>query len=70
MGKGDWYYNLDTRQVEPYEADKEANRLGPYKTQDEAAHAMERFHQRQEEWDNDPRFNDPVEEDADAAEEA
>jgi hypothetical protein len=32
--------------------------LGPYRTREEAEHAMERVDERNEAWDNDPRWND------------
>ena len=35
-----------------------ADRLGPYPTAEDASHALEKVQQRNEEWDNDPRWND------------
>lgn len=61
MGRGDWYYCLVHKLVEPYEACKSEDRLGPFKTKVEAEHALERMAERQEEWETDPRFNDPEE---------
>jgi hypothetical protein len=37
------------------------DRLGPYPTREEAARALERAEERNEEWDNDPRWNDELE---------
>jgi hypothetical protein len=37
------------------------DRLGPYDTEEEAARALEKVKERNEEWDNDPRWNDPRE---------
>ena len=37
------------------------DRLGPYPTYDEAARALEKVEERNEEWDNDPRWNDELE---------
>ncbi len=65
MGAGQWYYCLKHKKVEPYEACKAADRLGPYETKEEAALALERVAERQEEWETDPRFNDPEEEEVD-----
>lgn len=35
-----------------------ADRLGPYPTAAEAEHALERVQERNQEWDNDPDWND------------
>ena len=35
-----------------------ADRLGPYSSEDEASRALEKVKERNEEWDNDPRWND------------
>ncbi len=37
------------------------DRLGPYPTYDEAARALEKVEERNEEWDKDPRWNDDLE---------
>ena len=58
MAQGDWYYCLDHHTVEPYEACKSETRLGPYPTAADAAKALEKVAARNEEWENDPRFND------------
>jgi hypothetical protein len=34
------------------------DRLGPYGSREEASRALERAQERNEEWDNDPRWND------------
>jgi hypothetical protein len=34
------------------------DRLGPYDTEDEAAKALEKAKQRNDDWDNDPEWND------------
>jgi hypothetical protein len=34
------------------------DRLGPFDTQEEAEHALERAQERNEEWDTDPNWND------------
>ena len=58
-----WYYCLDHHTVEPYEGCRSATRLGPYPTPDAAGHALERAAERNEEWETDPRFNDPKDDD-------
>jgi len=37
---------------------RNADRLGPYPTAEDASHALEKVQQRNEEWDNDPRWQD------------
>ena len=34
------------------------DRLGPYDTEEQAAHALEKAAERNEAWDNDPNWND------------
>lgn len=34
------------------------DRLGPFDTPEEASHALEKAEQRNQEWDNDPKWND------------
>lgn len=63
MAEGEWYYCLDHHTVEPYLGCKSITRLGPYATAEDAAHALEKVASRNEEWDNDPRFNDDDEDD-------
>ncbi len=65
MAEGQYYWCLEHHRVEPYDGCKAADRLGPYDTVDEAERAIQRVEERNEEWDNDPRFNDEVVEDDD-----
>ena len=37
------------------------DRLGPYDTEAEAARALEKVKERNEAWDNDPNWNDELE---------
>lgn len=60
---GSWYYCLRHHAVEPYEGCRSETRLGPYATAADAARALERVTERNEEWETDPRFNDPDEDD-------
>jgi len=66
MAQGDWYYCMLHHRVEPWDACKAEDRLGPYPTASAAGHALETVKQRDEEWieqdqarREDPRFNDP-----------
>ncbi|GAB3818630.1 hypothetical protein [Kribbella italica] len=54
----EWYYNTKTGEVEPYQGAKSADRLGPYSSREEAARAYEIAKERNESWDNDPKWND------------
>lgn len=55
-----WYYCLDHQRVEPRKGCRADARLGPYKTREEAARALEKVEQRNLEWDSDPAWNDDV----------
>jgi hypothetical protein len=59
----DFWYCLKHHRVESKDLCSYADRLGPYKTEAEAARALEKVKERNEEWDNDPRWNDDVVED-------
>jgi hypothetical protein len=58
MGSDEWYWCLKHHAVEPYEGCKSEDRLGPYPTQAEAALALQKVAERNEQYDHDPRFND------------
>ena len=58
MADGQWYWCLDHQEVEPYQACRAAVRLGPYDTREQAQEALAQLHVRNQEWDNDPQFND------------
>ncbi|MPZ60897.1 MAG: hypothetical protein GEU93_06295 [Propionibacteriales bacterium] len=53
-----WFYCLVHHRPEPQEGCKPADRLGPYISEAEAARALEKVKERNEAWDNDPRWND------------
>ncbi|GAA3066253.1 hypothetical protein GCM10020000_57890 [Streptomyces olivoverticillatus] len=55
---GEWYYCLVHHAVEEGPQCRAADRMGPYGTREEAAHAMETSRERNEEWRNDPRWRD------------
>ncbi len=63
MAKGDWYYCLEHKKVEPYEGCRSADRLGPYPSAEAAEAALEIARARNEAWENDPRFRDDDEND-------
>jgi hypothetical protein len=46
-----WYYCLAHQEVEPELGCANAERMGPYQTEAEAAEAMETAHRRNEEFD-------------------
>ena len=57
-----WFYCLDHKSVEPQDGCRAEVRLGPYATREEAARALEKVGERNEEWDTDPAWNDEGEE--------
>lgn len=48
-----WYYCLTHQQVEPEAGCPNAERMGPYATEAVAAAALQRAHERNEEFDKD-----------------
>ena len=53
-----YWYCLNHKAVEGAEGCAYKDRLGPYDTEAEAARALEKVKERNEEWDNDPNWND------------
>jgi hypothetical protein len=53
-----YYYCVKHHAVEGAEGCPAINRLGPYDSREEAERALEKVQQRNEEWDNDPNWND------------
>nr|WP_298132489.1 hypothetical protein [Micropruina sp.] len=53
MSGDGWYWCLKHHAVEPYEGCKAEDRLGPYPTRDEAAAALEKVRERNEQWDRE-----------------
>lgn len=49
----DFYYNLDTQQVEEGPQSPGSELMGPYATREEAAHALETARKRNESWDEE-----------------
>ena len=59
MADGQWWYDLKTKSaVQDTKAGKIADRLGPYASREEAEQAMDKVAERNESFDNDPRWND------------
>lgn len=59
----EWYYCVEHQAVEPKLGCRITTRLGPYPTRDEAARALEKVERRNEEWDEDPDWNEEVDDD-------
>jgi hypothetical protein len=59
----EYWFCLTHHTVEGEQGCRNQDRLGPYPTQTDAARALERVAERNEEWDNDPRWNDDAAED-------
>jgi hypothetical protein len=53
-----YWYCVKHKRVEGADGCAPIDRLGPYDTEEEASHALEKAKQRNEEWDNDPKWND------------
>lgn len=53
-----YWFCLTHHAVEGEHGCKNADRLGPYATQEEAARALDKVAERNEAWDNDPDWND------------
>ncbi len=58
MSEGKFWFCLNHHTVEGEDGCRNADRLGPYDTADEASRALEKVEERNEEWDHDPRWND------------
>lgn len=54
----EYWYCLKHQTVEPRAGCRNADRLGPYPTAEAAARALETVAERNQAWDNDPRWND------------
>jgi hypothetical protein len=60
----EYWYCLKHHAVEPSGSGcKVSDRLGPYDSEAEAGRALEKVKERNEEWDNDPKWNDESQED-------
>lgn len=64
MAEEKFYYCTKHKTVEGEQGCKAADRLGPYDTAEQAAHALEIAAERTKSWDNDPEWNDEPKGDA------
>ncbi|MGI8613302.1 MAG: hypothetical protein ACR2KL_05065 [Nocardioidaceae bacterium] len=55
---GTFYYCLNHHAVENADGCNAADRLGPYDSAADAARALEKVQERNEAWDNDPKWSD------------
>lgn len=60
--ENEYYFCLKHMAVEPWDGCRSDNRLGPYATRQEAEAALARVEARNEAWDNDPKWNDDIDE--------
>ena len=59
MAEGEWWYDLKTKSaVQDQRAGKVTDRLGPYASREEAELALDKVAERNEDFDNDPRWTD------------
>jgi hypothetical protein len=56
----EYWYCLKHKAVEPESGCRNQDRLGPYDSEHDASRALEKVQERNEEWDNDPAWNDDV----------
>ena len=56
-----YWYCLKHHAVEGADGCKAKDRLGPYDSEAEAARALDKVEERNEEWDHDPKWNDEAE---------
>lgn len=59
----EYWYCLKHHEVEGEEGCRNADRLGPYASPEEASHALEKVEERNEAWESDPAWNDDAAED-------
>ncbi|QKW19360.1 hypothetical protein HUT16_10005 [Kitasatospora sp. NA04385] len=55
---GEWFYCIKHHKVEEGPDCPAKDRLGPYASREEAARALETAAERNQEWRDDPRWND------------
>ncbi len=61
MADDQWWFDLKTKSaVRDNKVGRSVDRLGPYRTREEAERALERVAERNEAYDNDPRWNDDL----------
>lgn len=57
----EFWFCLTHHEVEGVHGCRNQDRLGPYPSAEAAANALDRVAERNEEWDNDPDWNDKPE---------
>lgn len=50
---GEFWFCMEHRRVEKLEDTDSANRIGPFPTQEQAAHALETIHEREKAYDRE-----------------
>jgi hypothetical protein len=60
MADQDWWYDLKTHSAvqDSKNSAKAVDRLGPYASREEAERALQKVEERNEAWDNDPKWSD------------
>jgi hypothetical protein len=52
----EYWFCLKHKTVEPREGCRNQDRLGPYSSESEAAAALDKVEERNEDWDHDPKW--------------
>ena len=52
----EYWFCLKHKTVEPREGCRNQDRLGPYSSESDAAAALDKVEERNEEWDHDPKW--------------
>ena len=60
MSDTEYWFCLTHHAVEGADGCRNADRLGPYASAEEASRALEKVEERNESWDNDPDWNEDV----------
>ena len=63
MAEEKYWFCLTHHEVEGEQGCRNQDRLGPYPTAEAASRALEMVEERNEEWENDPAWNDDKRED-------
>lgn len=58
MADGRYWFCVKHHEVETDDGCTAIDRLGPYATREEAGRALAKAEERNEAWDNDPKWND------------
>ena len=63
MSDAEYWFCLKHHTVEGEEGCRNADRLGPYGSSEEASRALDKVAERNEDWESDPKWNDDALED-------